>query len=772
MNKKIGILTLSLVVAGAFQASGNITWFSSGAAGPAPGSGDESSVSTNGTLVYAYNLGATEALTANTVPFEGTGTGGLASIGEGNITFDPVDNGLDADFNNLTSNLGTLLDSARWALPDGETVTLNNLASNQTYMVQIYSSETRANRNKNLLLDGTYDAGYTGDDNDGTGRYAIGIFTADAAGKASFHYDYAVGESGNANLNIIQVRAISNDENLPPVASPQDVTTLPETPVEITLAGIDPEGGSLIYTLESQPVNGTLDGATNVWTYTPGNGYMGADSFTFSVSDGAANSAPATVSISVTNQIPTAIAQNVQTVPNTELTITLTGSDPDSGPSNLTYTVDDSLLVGELTGTAPNLTYTPAVDYAGTDSFTFFVNDGLDDSAPATVTIAVTNYPPTADQISVTTPENTDVAITLSGSDPEGSDLTYTVVSQPTHGTLTTDIALPNLIYHPDTGFAGADSFTYTVSDGEFDSVPATVSIGVLGATEEVLYLDTFDGDGLAENTGIGGGAGYGDLYRSSWEDTGLGLQYDTRRNHAATRGVAYSLNTFPATNGFELTVNYNCSQVTDNSDNQFSFGLIRDDLDVSTYGFAGELNPFGVWTQSNLYSVGINVMADTGVVDSGIYANSGDTTELLAAGVTVAGTDVTILMRVEDNGAGGADVSWSVDGVDQSSGTITEFDFTKSYAFLAFASDQEVEPIINSVKLNAAAEKAIEPPVISSVMTSDGMVLSWDGNVTFDVLTSTSLVLPNWSVAVEDAISPVTNAVGSEAQLFYMLRK
>jgi hypothetical protein len=680
MKKKIGNLALSLVVAGAVQASGSVTWFSSGAAGPAAGSTDESSVSTNGTLTYAYNLGATDSLTANTVLFEGTDEGGLASIGGGNITFDPVDGGASADFNNLTSNLGTLLDSARWAPAAGETVTLNNLVPDQDYLIQLYSSDTRVNRDKNLLLDGTFDAGYTGAADDGTGRYAIGLFTADESGQASFFYAYAVGESGNANLNIIQVREISGEENFPPVASSQDVVTLPDTPVGITLSGLDPEGGSL------------------------------------------------------------------------------------------TYTVDDTSLIGELTGTAPDLTYIPATDYSGTDSFTFIVNDGLDDSAPATVTVTVTNYLPTADSMGVTTPENTDVGITLSGSDPEGSSLTYSIVSQPVHGTITTNIALPSMTYHPDIDFVGTDSFTYTVSDGLDDSALATVSIEVLGADEMILYLDTFDGDGLAVNTGIGGGAGYVLMYKASWEDSGLGLQFDTTRNHSATRAIAYSLNTFPATNGFELTVNYNCSQVTDNSDNQFSFGLVRDDLDVSTYGTAGELNPFGVWTQTNLYSVGINVMADTGIVTNGLYSNTGTNAALLGAGTTVAGTDVTVVMHIEDNGAGGADVSWSVDDVDQGSATIDGFDFSKSYAFVTFASDQEIEPIINSVKLNAATELPLEPPVISAAMASGGLVMSWDGNASFDVLTNANLVYPNWGVAVENATSPVTNGVGSETQLFFKL--
>ena len=67
---------------------------------------------------------------------------------------------------------------------------------------------------------------------------------------------------------------------------------------------------------------------------------------------------------------------------------------------------------GTLSGTAPNLTYTPAANYNGADSFTFKVNDGTVDSAAATVSITVTavNDAPVADAQSVTTAEDTATA--------------------------------------------------------------------------------------------------------------------------------------------------------------------------------------------------------------------------------------------------------------------------------------------------------------------------------------------------------------------------
>ena len=96
------------------------------------------------------------------------------------------------------------------------------------------------------------------------------------------------------------------------------------------------------------------------------------------------------------NQPPVADSQSVTTARNTAAGITLTASDADSNP--LTFAIVTGPSHGSLSGTAPNLTYTPAPNYSGPDSFTFKANDGTDDSNIATVSITVTssNHPPVA----------------------------------------------------------------------------------------------------------------------------------------------------------------------------------------------------------------------------------------------------------------------------------------------------------------------------------------------------------------------------------------
>ena len=271
--------------------------------------------------------------------------------------------------------------------------------------------------------------------------------------------------------------------NTTPVANAQSVTTNEDVAKAITLTGFDLDSDPLTYTVVSQPANGTLTGSAPDLTYTPGAGYFGSDSFTFTVNDGTATSTAATVSITVVevapgNNAPSANAQSVTTNKNTAKAITLTGSDPDSNP--LTYAIVAQPTHGTLSGATPDITYTPTTNYVGSDSFTFTVNDGTVNSSAATVsiTVASTNAAPLANDQSVTTNKNLAKAITLTGFDSDSDALTYTVVTQPTRGALTGTV--PNLTYTPEDNYSSTDSFTFKVNDGTVDSGTATVSITIV----------------------------------------------------------------------------------------------------------------------------------------------------------------------------------------------------------------------------------------------------------------------------------------------------
>ncbi|MFH1723767.1 MAG: PKD domain-containing protein [Elusimicrobiota bacterium] len=114
-------------------------------------------------------------------------------------------------------------------------------------------------------------------------------------------------------------------------------------------------------------------------------------------------------------------------------------------------------------------------DVPGDYTIQLTVSDGRLDSSDTAVVSASPNARPTADDQSVSLRINIPRAITLTGADLEGADLTFIMVAQPSRGTLTGTI--PNLTYTPDTDYTGQDSFTFKVNDGAAESAVATVSI-------------------------------------------------------------------------------------------------------------------------------------------------------------------------------------------------------------------------------------------------------------------------------------------------------
>jgi len=188
------------------------------------------------------------------------------------------------------------------------------------------------------------------------------------------------------------------------------------------------------------------------------------------------------ITVTAENDAPVATAQTVAAVENTSKAITLSGFDAEG--SALTYTLVRQPTKGTLSGTLPNLVYTPSTNANGADNFTFKVSDGTLESGMATVTIVVAavNDLPVVSGQSVTTDEDAPVAITLSGTDGDGDTLTFEVVAGPTKGELTG--TAPNLVYVPNSDVSGTDSFTYKANDGTGDSGLATVSITVASVND------------------------------------------------------------------------------------------------------------------------------------------------------------------------------------------------------------------------------------------------------------------------------------------------
>jgi mono/diheme cytochrome c family protein len=112
------------------------------------------------------------------------------------------------------------------------------------------------------------------------------------------------------------------------------------------------------------------------------------------INQGALATAPVTPVTPITpvtpgNTAPVANDQAVTTPEGTPVAVTLNATDADG--NTLNYTVVSNPAHGNLSGTAPALTYTPDTGFNGSDSFTFKANDGTVDSNTATVSITVTS---------------------------------------------------------------------------------------------------------------------------------------------------------------------------------------------------------------------------------------------------------------------------------------------------------------------------------------------------------------------------------------------
>ncbi len=156
------------------------------------------------------------------------------------------------------------------------------------------------------------------------------------------------------------------------------------------------------------------------------------------------------------------------------MTIQATG-----GITPYTYTVTQDPAHGGLTGSFPNLTYTPEMDFVGEDAFTVQVTDAYSHTDTGAITVTV-NPPPLLVLPDQTLDTPFERPLTIMAQATGGVlPLTYTV-SDPMHGTVTGTI--PNLTYTPDSGFDGSDTFSIQVTDRRGTTVQATISITVHAA--------------------------------------------------------------------------------------------------------------------------------------------------------------------------------------------------------------------------------------------------------------------------------------------------
>ncbi|RPH24229.1 tandem-95 repeat protein [Buttiauxella warmboldiae] len=254
----------------------------------------------------------------------------------------------------------------------------------------------------------------------------------------------------------------------------------------------------------TQPGHGTLTDVGGVLTYTPNAGYVGTDSYTYTVVSGGV-SETATVTINVTNRAPVAVNDAVSLNEDTSATGNLIGndSDPDGAVDTLavksftvegqTYQAGASVTLAGSHGTLQinadgSYTYTPGGDWHGDIAVAYIVSDGnMGGDTAGTLGIHVNAVKDIKDDVEIAHTGTVITTEVMANDTFVNSDRTVTSFTQPEFGTVT--LVNNQLIYTPQAGFVGSDRYTYTVTSG---GVTETANVFILMTNSQPTASNQF----------------------------------------------------------------------------------------------------------------------------------------------------------------------------------------------------------------------------------------------------------------------------------------
>ncbi|GIJ02133.1 hypothetical protein Sya03_14850 [Spirilliplanes yamanashiensis] len=316
------------------------------------------------------------------------------------------------------------------------------------------------------------------------------VYTPPAGFRGPVTFVYTVEDSDQlADTALVTVEVA----NTAPAAVP-DARTTPyahAVTVPVVTNDTDANGDGLTVTATTAPkdgagvVRGTVSvgaGGTTV-TYTPPATFSGTVTFTYTVTDGHGGTATATVTVDVA-PAPAVPDKAVTSGPGDPVKVTVPLTDEHGRAVELIRTGKPKHGTARINADG-TVTYTPAKGFAGTDSFTYTVQDADGNLASGVIRVKVAAAPKAPDD-AVRTPKNRPTTIDVLGgaTDADGDVLTLKAVGKPKHGTASIN-GDGTVTYTPDEGYSGADSFTYTVTDadGNTSTGTYTISVGTAGGS-------------------------------------------------------------------------------------------------------------------------------------------------------------------------------------------------------------------------------------------------------------------------------------------------
>ncbi|WP_108811397.1 Ig-like domain-containing protein [Sphingorhabdus sp. Alg231-15] len=416
---------------------------------------------------------------------------------DGTVTYTP-----DENFNGTDTITYTVSDGNGGFATTTATVTVNPVndvpvANDDTVStpedapvtIPVLGNDTDADGDPLTVTDATSPNGTVVINPDGTITFTP---DPDFNGPTTITYTISDGNGGTSTATVTVDVTPVNDA---PVVTPDVAATPEDTPVTLSPLdnASDVDGDPLIISSATAP-NGTVtinpDGTI---TYTPDPNFNGTDVITYQVSDGNGGFTTATITVTVSpvNDPPVAANDIADTDEERPVVIPVLANDVDLDGDPLTIT-NVSAANGTVTiNPDGTITYTPNIDFFGTDTITYTISDGNGGTSTATVAVTVRN----TNEVPVDGNEEvfgiggaeTIIDVLANGSDPDGDPLSVftakvdvgTVVINP-DGTIS---------HFADPEFQGVATITYIVSDGQGGFVESTATVIVTQANANVNEL-------------------------------------------------------------------------------------------------------------------------------------------------------------------------------------------------------------------------------------------------------------------------------------------
>ena len=343
---------------------------------------------------------------------------------------------------------------------------------------------------------------------DATGIATITVMVDDDGGTGNG------GDDSFARNIVINIEAV-NDDPVGVTDTPSVDEDTTNNPLDVLANDTDVDiGDSLTVDSVTQPANGAVTNNGSNVLYTPDPDYFGLDTFTYIATDGNGgftNAVTVNVTVNNINDPPTAVDDPLESTTEdvpVDISVLANDTDPENDTlSIISVTVPTS---GTTLNNGTTVTYTPAPNFSGVDTFVYTMSDGNGgtDSATVTVTVIGVNDPPTAVDDDYTIDEDQAITFPVLSNDFD-VDFDGISISNVTPGTLGAAVAGGGgIMYTPNPNVSGNDTIGYTITDGngEFDS--ATVTVEILAVNDipvadagpdqnvEIPVLVTLDGSG------------------------------------------------------------------------------------------------------------------------------------------------------------------------------------------------------------------------------------------------------------------------------------